>query len=68
MIIDAIYGTFVADAASMGTHWHYSVDELMSIFPSFEYLKLKNPPTPNYCNIAEFLWHYGTGMLSPFGR
>jgi hypothetical protein len=67
-IVDALYGAFVADAASMGLHWHYSVDELMSILPSFEYPEFKSPPTPNYYDSTEFPGHYGTGMLSPFGE
>lgn len=67
-IVDAIRGAFVADAASMGTHWHYSVNELMNVLPSFEHPEFKNPPTPNYYDSKEFPGHYEAGMLSPYGE
>lgn len=67
-IIAAIRGAFVADAASMGTHWIYDPAKMLEAVPSPEAPEFKDPPNPSYYSADEFPGHYGSGMLSPYGE
>lgn len=67
-VVSAIRGAFVADAASMGTHWIYNPKEMAEAVPSVEEPEFKNPPTPSFYSSEEFKGHYGPGMLSPYGE
>jgi len=67
-IISAIRGAFVADAASMGTHWIYDPMEMAASVPSLQRPEFKDPPTPRFYSAEEFPGHYGSGMLSPYGE
>lgn len=67
-IIDAIRGAFIADAASLGTHWYYDVAEVSKAVPSIEAPEFKDPPQPKYYSSQEFPGHYNAGMLSPYGE
>jgi hypothetical protein len=67
-IVNAVRGAFVADAASMGTHWHYSVPELLALLPDATAPEFQDPPTPNFYDSQDFPGHYHAGMLSPYGE
>ncbi len=67
-IVAAIRGAFVADAASMGTHWIYNPADMAKAVPSIEAPEFKNPPTPSFYSSTEFPGHYGPGALSPYGE
>ena len=67
-IVAAIRGAFVADAASMGTHWIYDPAKMLDAVPSMEEPEFKAPPNPSYYTASEFPGHYGSGMLSPYGE
>jgi len=67
-IAAAIRGAFVADAASMGTHWIYNPAEMAKAVPSLEAPEFKNPPTPSFYSSEDFPGHYGPGALSPYGE
>ena len=65
----AIRGAFVADAASMGTHWIYDPIEMVKEVPSLDAPEFKDPPAPRYYTAEEFPGHYqSVGMLSPYGE
>lgn len=66
--IAAIRGAFIADSASMGTHWIYKPNEMRKAVPSVDAPEFKDPPTPRYYSSEEFPGHYGSGMLSPYGE
>jgi hypothetical protein len=68
-IVAAIRGAFVADAASMGTHWMYDPKEVKQVLSSsLDAPEFKDPPTLQFYSAAEFPGHYQVGMLSPFGE
>ncbi len=67
-IVAAIRGAFVADAASLGTHWIYNPADMAKAVPSLEAPEFKNPPTPSFYSSADFPGHYGPGALSPYGE
>lgn len=67
-IVAAIRGAFVADAASMGTHWIYDPVQMLQAVPSPEAPEFKDPPNPSFYSSSEFKGHYGSGMLSPYGE
>lgn len=68
-ILAAIRGSFIGDAASLGTHWIYDPDQVKEQVPSLEAPEFKDPPTPAYYSENEFPGHYGkAGMLSPYGE
>jgi hypothetical protein len=50
----AIRGAFVADAASMGTHWIYDPDEMAKEVSSQDAPEFKDPPTPRYYSADEY--------------
>jgi len=64
----AILGAFVADAASLGTHWVYRPDAMAKAVPSMEAPEFKDPPEPKFYSAAEFPGHYAAGALSPYGE
>ena len=64
----AIRGAFIADAASMGTHWIYDPIEMAKEVPSLDAPEFKDPPTPRFYTAQEFPGHYQAGMLSPYGE
>lgn len=67
-IVSALRGAFVADAASMGTHWIYDPKEMAKTVPSVSDPEFLDPPSPRFYSSEEFPGHYGTGTLSPFGE
>lgn len=67
-ITAAIRGAFVADAASMGTHWIYDPKEMLKTVTSATQPEFRRPPSPKYYSAEEFPGHYGVGMLSPYGE
>ncbi len=67
-IVAAIRGAFIADAASLGTHWIYDPEEMKRTVDSIEAPEFKNPPSPRWYNEEQFPGHYRTGMLSPYGE
>jgi hypothetical protein len=68
-IVAAIRGAFVADAASMGTHWMYDPKEVKRVLSSsLDAPEFKDPPTPQFYSATEFPGHYQAGMLSPYGE
>lgn len=68
-IVAAIRGAFIADAASMGTHWIYDPAEMATSVSSVSAPEFKDPPTPKYYSATEFPGHYHkNGMLSPYGE
>jgi ADP-ribosylglycohydrolase len=66
--VAAIRGAFVADAASMGTHWIYDPAVMATTVDSLTAPEFKDPPTPSFYSAADFPGHYGPGMLSPYGE
>ena len=68
VIASTIRGAFVADAASMGTHWIYNPQEVLEKITSREQPEFREPPSPNYYSSTEFPNHYMSGMLSPYGE
>lgn len=67
-IVGALRGAFVADAASMGTHWIYNPVEMAAAVASIATPEFTNPPTPRFYSAMEFPGHYGPGQLSPYGE
>jgi len=67
-IVSAIRGAFVADAASMGTHWIYNPNDMAEAVPSLEAPEFRDPATPKFYSSDEFPGHYQAGMLSPYGE
>jgi ADP-ribosylglycohydrolase len=67
-VMAAIRGAFIADAASMGTHWIYSPKEMAESVLDQAKPEFRNPPTPRYYSSEEFEGHYKFGMLSPYGE
>jgi ADP-ribosylglycohydrolase len=67
-ILAAIRGAFVADAASMGTHWIYDPAVMAKTVDSVDAPEFKAEPKPNYYSSQEFPGHYEKGMLSPYGE
>ena len=69
VLINALRGAFVADAASLGTHWIYDPKEMLKSVPSAEEPEFKDPPTPSFYSAEEFPGHYDVaGKLSPYGE
>ena len=68
VITSTIRGAFVADAASMGTHWIYNPQDVLDKITSKEQPEFRDPPAPNYYSSTEFPNHYLSGMLSPYGE
>jgi ADP-ribosylglycohydrolase len=64
----ALKGAIVADAATMGTHWIYDLEELKATVTSVDAPEFKDPPSPKFYSAEEFPGHYGPGMLSPTGE
>lgn len=64
----ALKGAIVADAATMGTHWIYDLEELKGTVASMDAPEFKDPPFPKFYSAEEFPGHYGPGMLSPTGE
>mmetsp|Transcript_14693 Transcript_14693/g.16757 ORF Transcript_14693/g.16757 Transcript_14693/m.16757 type:complete len:376 (-) Transcript_14693:3660-4787(-) len=69
-VVKAVLGGFVADAASMPTHWIYDREKLKEVLgkegmktPAF----FKTPSCPFYSS-KEFIGHYEHGMSSPYGE
>ena len=68
-IKNALLGAFIADSASLGTHWIYNPKEMAESVPSIEQPEFKDPPTPNYYSSKEYPNHYDkVGKLSPYGE
>lgn len=67
-IAAAIRGAFLADAASMGTHWIYDPDEMANAVPAVNAPEFLDPPSPRYYSSAEYPGHYARGQLSPYGE
>jgi hypothetical protein len=68
VITNTLRGAFIADAASMGTHWIYNPQEVLEKLTSREQPEFRDPPSPNYYSSTEFPNHYKSGMLSPYGE
>jgi hypothetical protein len=68
VITNSIRGAFIADAASMGTHWIYNPKDVLEKIRSVEEPEFLDPPSPNYYSSTEFPSHYMKGMLSPYGE
>ncbi len=68
VITRTIRGAFVADAASMGTHWIYNPKDVLDKVTSVQEPEFRNPPAPSFYSSTEFPNHYEMGMLSPFGE
>ena len=68
VITNTIRGSFIADAASMGTHWIYNPKEVLEKIRSQEEPEFLNPPSPSFYSSTEFPNHYLHGMLSPYGE
>ena len=72
VITNTIRGAFIADAASMGTHWIYNpkdvVEKIRTLGKTIEAPEFVDPPSPNYYSSTEFPNHYLQGMLSPYGE
>ena len=67
--VEAIRGAFVADAASMGTHWIYDPAEMAKTLTSLTQPEFRDPPTPKYYSGKDFPGHYERkGQLSPYGE
>ena len=64
----AIRGAFIADAASMGTHWIYDPAEMRSTVLDTITPEFRQPPSPKFYSATEFPGHYEHGMLSPYGE
>ena len=64
----AIRGAFVADAASMGTHWEYDPAKMLETVLDVNAPEFRDPPSPKFYSAEEFPGHYGSGMLSPYGE
>lgn len=68
-VIAAIRGAFIAEAASMPTHWIYDPKELRSVLQDPQIPEFRDPPSPKFYSAAEFPGHYERiGMLSPYGE
>ena len=68
-IKNALKGAFIADAASLGTHWIYYPKEMAASVPSLAKPEFKDPPTPSFYSSEEFPNHYDkAGKLSPYGE
>ncbi|CAB9498085.1 ADP-ribosylglycohydrolase [Seminavis robusta] len=67
-IVSTIKAAFVADAASMGTHWIYKTDVLNKLLVSKDKPEFHNPPAPNFYSEREFPGHYSQGQASPYGE
>ena len=61
----AIKGAFIADAASMGTHWTYDPAEMLKLLTDKAVPEFRDPPAPQFYSEKEFSGHYKFGMLSP---
>ena len=61
----AIKGAFIADAASMGTHWTYDPAEMLKLVSDKTVPEFRDPPAPQFYNEKDFPGHYKFGMLSP---
>ena len=68
VITRTIRGAFMADAASMGTHWIYNPQDVLDKITSVQQPEFRNPPAPNFYSSTEFPNHYEMGMLSPYGE
>jgi len=64
----ALRGAFIADAASMGTHWIYDPKVMAETVTSLSEPEFRSPPKPSYYSSVEFPGHYEAGMLSPYGE
>jgi hypothetical protein len=64
----AIKGAFLADAASMGTHYVADPEAMKKEVPSEDAPEFKDPPTPTGYSAEEYPGHYGAGMSSPWGE
>jgi hypothetical protein len=68
-ILSCLKAAFVADAASMGTHWIYSPDELASVLKNDKQQpEFHTPPSPKFYSALEFPGHYQNGQSSPYGE
>ena len=68
-VFAAIRGAFIADAASMGTHWIYDPAEMLQTVNDANAPEFREPPSPKYHSAEEFPGHYnGSGMPSPYGE
>jgi ADP-ribosylglycohydrolase len=67
-IVNTIKAAFLADAASMGTHWIYDTHDLNSLLLSRTKPEFRNPPLPKFYSSHEFPGHYGPGQASPYGE
>ena len=67
-VLAAIRGAFIADAASLGTHWIYDPAEMLKTVTDVKAPEFREPPSPKFYSAEEFPGHYGSGMLSPYGE
>ena len=67
-VMAAVRGAFIADAASMGTHWIYSPKEMAETVSDISKPEFRDPPAPRYYSSEDFDGHYRFGMLSPYGE
>ena len=67
-VLAAIRGAFIADAASLGTHWIYDPAEMLKTVQDANAPEFREPPAPKFYSAEEFPGHYGSGMLSPYGE
>ena len=67
-VFSAIRGAFIADAASMGTHWIYDPAEMVKTVLDVNAPEFREPPSPKFYSADEFPGHYGSGMLSTYGE
>ena len=77
-IVQTIKAAFVADAASMGTHWIYELPKLHQALSSssssslphnnFPEPEFRTPPVPQYYSAIDYPGHYDSGQASPYGE
>eukprot|EP00040_Diaphanoeca_grandis_P020181 m.107359 g.107359 ORF g.107359 m.107359 type:complete len:360 (+) comp27788_c0_seq1:140-1219(+) len=67
-VLAAIRGAFVADAASLGTHWIYDPAEMLKAVLDVNAPEFRDPASPRFYSADEFPGHYLNGMLSPYGE
>jgi hypothetical protein len=68
VITNTIRGAFLADAASMGTHWIYNPKEVVKLVSNINEPEFQDPTQPSFYSTQEYPNHYLHGMLSPFGE
>jgi len=68
-IVHALKAAFVADAASMGTHWIYNPEDLKQVVAKHPVRpEFHSPPAPQFYDADKYPGHYGPGQASPYGE